>query len=129
MLTSPPYRVGPGILPVRSFHVSVTEDAFEKFAVRLHQFGASFHFEDKSRAGSPLPHDIVFYMKRNELDLVATKDIDRAVPGIRYSLGFYPKHDRAPPPAENVDGLVDGLKTFLAPVEGLVVTETTKAQP
>lgn len=126
----PRYTLGAGNFPVRNFLVHVGKSEFGQFERQMSKFGAAFGFDNKSKAGGPDPYDIVFYMTRNEVDLVGTDDTKKSESGLKYSIGFYPKVDgSAPPPSpENVDVLVEGLKKFLAPVEGAVITEDTSSK-
>lgn len=119
----PRYKYGPGIFPLRSFHARLSRRQFNAFAQQMSRFAMAFHFNDLSRQATPDPNDVFFYMERNELNLIGGTVPPMGETDLIYQIGFYPRHDRAPPPPENVDGLVEGLKTFLAPVEGIVLTE------
>lgn len=124
----PRYSLGPGISPLRRFKLLVEEAQFGQFERQMRKFGAEFGFDDKTRPSSSRPYDMFFVFYRSDIELTGSNDMEQNQVGLRFSIGFYPKHDRPPPPPENVNVLVEGLKQFLAPVEGAVLTEVTKPQ-
>jgi hypothetical protein len=121
----PRYKYGPGIFPMRAFHVRLARSQFDAFAQQMGRFAAAFGFEDLSRQVAPDPRHVLFDMRRSEVDLVGSDVTPKGAIALVYLIGFYPKHDRPPPPSANVNLLVEGLKKFLTPVDGAVLTETT----
>lgn len=127
------YRVSTeGIAPLRDFKVRVNRGAFPQFQAQMFKFAEIFSFENKSRQRSESPYDTFFVFDRNDVEILSTNDslFSRDAQesnkfGFDFSIGFYPQHDRAPPPKENVDMLVEGLKTFLASA-GIALTYVTK---
>ena len=119
------YKYGPGISPVRSFRVHLGEKQFAHFERQILDFGATFGFKNETKPSSPRPYDVFFFLTRSDIDFLGTNDMEKNQIGLRFSVGFYPKVDGSapPPPPENVNVLVEGLKKFLAPVEGAVMTE------
>lgn len=124
----PRYIYGPGIFPIRSFHFQLEETQFEQFERQMQKFGTAFGFENKTKLSTPRPYDVFFVLERNDVDLLGTNDMEKDQTGLRFSIGFYPKVDgsKPPPPVENVNVLVEGLKAFLAPLKGAVLTEVTQ---
>lgn len=132
--TKPRYNSDPGIFPVRSFQIRMEEKQFALFEQQMQKFGATFRFDDRSRQSTPNRYDVFFYMLRNEVDLIGGNVMPKGLNSpkgsnsLTNSIGFYPKRDRSPPPVENVNVLVEGLKTFLAPVDGSVITEIMQSR-
>ena len=129
MLNSEPIlRWGPGIFPLRSFNIRMDKIVFKKFEMQMHKFASTFAFENKSKFSSPDPYDIFFIFRRSDIDLLGSNDSESGQPDLKFSVGFYPKESQVPPPAENVNVLVEGLMAHLKQVEGAAVTEITKPQ-
>jgi hypothetical protein len=131
----PRYIIGEGIAPLRYFKVRVNRSVFFQFEQQMFKFADTFSFENKSRQSSPSPYDIFFIFQRNDVKLYSSNDslFSRDAQetnkfGFDFSIGFYPKHDRPSPPQENVNVLVEGLKTFLAPVDGVTLTDVTQSR-
>lgn len=122
----PHYSRDPGRSPIRSFRFHLEERQFGHFERQMLKFGAEFGFENKTKLSSTRPYDVFFILYRSDFDLLATNDMEEEQIGMRFSIDFLPKRDRPPP--ENVNVLVEGLKQFLTPVEGAVMTEVTKPQ-
>ena len=118
------FTVRDGAAPVRRFIVRMDESEFERFRTQMVKFADAFGFENKSKYSSPDPYNYFFIFQRSDVDLLSTNDTGRGKAGLKFSLDLYPKSDR-PPPAENLDLLVEGLKKYLAPVQGAVLTEVT----
>jgi hypothetical protein len=116
------------LLQLRRFRVSFDRNAFGRFRAQMLKFAAAFGFENRSRQLAPDPHEAFFAFFRDDIMLLATNDTKEDDPSLGYSVTFHPSLERhaAPPPPENVDVLVEGLKKFIAPVEGAVMTEVTK---
>lgn len=124
MLNSEPIlQWGPGIFPLRSFDVRMDDQHFKKFEMLMRQYADTFAFENKSRQSSPDPDDVFFIFRRSDIDVLASRSNERVRVDLKYNLGFYPKESRSPPPPENVNVLVEGLKKFISPIEGVVMTE------
>ena len=119
----PRFTVGPGRSPIQSFRFVLKETQFGQFERQMQKIGAEFGFENKTRPSTSRPYDVFFVLERSEIDLLGTNDMEEKQIGLRFSIDFLPKRDRPSPPPENVNVLVEGLKQFLAPVEGAVLTE------
>ncbi len=122
------------IPPMRYFEVRISRAAFPQFEAQMVRFAERFSFENKSRQMSENSYDIFFVFDRNDIELVSSNNSldgmeseEEMKLGFKFSIGFYPQHDRAPPPKENVDVLVEGLKTFLAPA-GVTLTDITSTR-
>lgn len=111
------------LAPLRSFYIQMDEGAFRRFDSQMRAFAVAFGFEAKIRPVSPDPYDIVYYFKREDIDLVGTNHTERDASGIRYAISFYPKRFQDRPSEKTVNVLVEGLKVYLQPVPSAVVTE------
>jgi hypothetical protein len=122
----PRFIVRDGVAPLRRLVVRMDESEFERFRTQMVKFADAFGFENKSKYSSPDPYDYFFILQRSDVDLLSTNDTDRGRAGLKVSVDLYPKSGRAPPPAQSLDVLVDGLKKYLALVQGAVLTEVTR---
>jgi hypothetical protein len=126
MLNTKP-ALGPrdSVAPLRRFRVRMDKSAFDQFTTQMLKFAAAFAFENRSRQRTPDPYDIFFVFLRDNIMLVGSNDTEKNESGLKYSVDFSARPDRpaSSPPPENVNVLVEGLKKFLAPVEGAVLTE------
>jgi hypothetical protein len=109
--------------PIKRFYIRMEKTKFKQYQMRMHEFGKAFAFSMRIRPTSPDPYDIYFVYTRDDIDMSSANASDSGATDLKFSIGFYPKRDRSPPPPENVNVLVEGLKKFLAPVEGAVITE------
>lgn len=122
----PRFTVRDGVAPVRWFNFRLAKSEFEPLRAQMIKFADAFGFENKSKYTSPDPYNYFFIFRRDDVDMASANRSNTGAPDLTFSINFYPKSGRPPPPAENVNVLIEGLKNYLAPVQGAVLTEVTR---
>ena len=116
-------RFDDGIAPLRLVEIRIEKSARDPFVEQMRQFAVAFDFTALIKPSSPDPDDVFFQMWRYDVDLLGAKASDTGPLDLKFTVGFYPKPPRPPPPLADVDVLVEGLMRFLVQVPGAKITQ------
>jgi hypothetical protein len=111
------------LYPLRSIDLRIDMGQRDRFVDQMKKFGRAYGFDVLIRTMSPDPNNVMFNFTRQDLDLVGSHRSDTGAPDLTFGISFYPKWTRPGPPAENVEVLVQGLKTFLRDIPGAIIVD------
>lgn len=72
--------------PLKRLDVRMDRGAFQQYDRAMRNFANAFGFSAEIRQTSPEPTDILYYFKREDIDLVSTNDTEKGAPSLTFSV-------------------------------------------
>jgi hypothetical protein len=109
--------------PIRLVYVQIERSQRDALSGKIQMFADQQHFRSSTKLSSPDPDDIFFYLARDNIQFMGTKNSNTGAPKLQFSLAFYQQRQMPPPSLAEIDPLMTSLKKLLADVPGLVITK------
>jgi len=107
---------------IRVVRIDIRGDARDQYIAKVNAFARDQGFTLRFSQTSPDPNDIVAYMERDDVKVIAAMRSDAR--DLAYRLAFYGMRGKSPP-VSTLDPLVERLKGFLGQIDGAVITDRT----
>jgi len=107
---------------IRILRVTFERTARDRFVQQVKTFADTFGFEFRTKHNSPDPDEIMIYLWRDEIELIADNTTEASVSGLRFDIAFYSKYGRTISSAA-LAPLVEGIRHFVSEVPGATVVE------
>lgn len=89
----------------------------------MRKFAGEFGFSMRHVYNTPDPNNILFELRRMDIDIIGANDAPPDAPQMKFGTGIYPAKGRPSPSLKNTEPVFEGLKLFVGVVPGASFSE------